>query len=458
MKPKDTSHSLTKNIFFSGICGISMSSLAVIAAESGHSVRGSDTGCNSEAMDELRRHGIEVIPYHSAESIDSSCDEFVYTAAISADNPELAEARRRGIPCCTRAEYLGRLISGYSERIGVSGTHGKSTVCGMISTVFSGCGVDCTSLIGARTVSEGRAYRIGRSSTVIFEACEYKRSFLSLDPTVALVLNIEKDHTDCYGNIEDAVQAYGKYIKNARRCVLSYDDKNVSLIRNNAGVESPFLFSLSDPCADMHAENISERGGFYTFDGFIGKEKAFTLTLSVPGLHNVKNALAALSAAYVCGLDINRAAAALSRFRGMKRRFEYIGNCGGAQVYDDYAHHPTEIKSALKAARGMGFDKVICAFQPHTYSRTAALYDEFLTAFSDADKVIFAEIFAAREKNDLGISSKSLAEGIPNAVYIPDFSDIERYMRSLAEPGTLLLTMGAGELDTVARRLVSEHT
>ncbi len=444
-----------RNIFFSGICGISLSSLAIIASESGKRVRGSDTGCNQEALRELGMHGIEVVPYHSADNL-GDCGEFVYTAAISADNPELLQARRLGIPVYSRAEYLGKLISGYSERIGVSGTHGKSTVCGMISEIFSKCGLDCTSLIGARTVSDGKAYRVGTSDTVIFEACEYKRSFLSLDPTTAVVLNIEKDHTDCYGTVGEAVEAFGEYIKNAKRCVLSFDDKNVRQISENA--LSPFYFSLSDHEADMYAENISESGGFYTFDGFIGGKKKFTLTLSVPGLHNVRNALAAMSAAYICGLDINMAAAALSGFCGMKRRFEYIGSCRGAKVYDDYAHHPTEIKSALRAARGMGFKEVVCAFQPHTYSRTAALYDEFLTAFSDADKVVLAEIFAARETNELGISSKALADGIPNAVYIPDFKEIERYMRSLAKPGTLLITMGAGELDSVARRLAEDSS
>ncbi len=442
-----------KKIFFSGICGISMSSLAIISANRGYSVIGSDAGCNSEALSELSDYGIKVYPSHSEKNIEG-CGALIYTAAVSPDNPELLKARQIGIPVYSRAEYLGKILSGYPQRIGISGTHGKSTVCGMTSKIFAGCGNDCTSLIGARTVTDGKAYRIGKSDTVVFEACEYKRSFLCLDPTTAVVLNIEKDHTDCYGTVAEEISAFSSYIKSAQYRVLSLDDKNTASIAGNES--SAFWFSISDPHADLYAENISEKNGFYSFDGMLRGEKAFTLTLSVPGLHNVKNALAAMSVARVHKLDMEKAALALSGFHGMKRRFEHIGSYNGAEIYDDYAHHPTEIRSTLRAARDMGFSEIICAFQPHTYSRTAALFNEFITAFTDADRVVLADIYAAREKNSIGISSRDLAARIPNSVYIPDFDGILSYLRSAARPGVLLLTMGAGELDTVARKLKND--
>lgn len=442
-----------KGIFFSGILGCSLSSLAVISRLKGYNVSGSDSGENAETLKKLTEIGIKVYPSQNEENV-IGFDVLVYSAAVSEDSPEIRYAKKIGMKIFTRAEFLGCIISEYSEKIGVSGTHGKSTVSGMLADIFLAEKRDVTALIGAESVSLDGNFRLGRGDTVIYEACEYKRSFLEFPPSLAVVLNIEKEHVDCYSTVSDATEAYFNFIKNAEKCVLNYDDTECRRLGERICEKEILYFSLSEKSADVHAENICEKNGFYSFDVIFVGNKLFSVKLSVPGIHNVKNSLAAIAASILSGVSANGMETGLRRFSGMKRRFEYVGTCCGASVYDDYAHHPTEIKATLEGARCMGFKKIICAFQPHTYSRTAAFFNEFAEAFYGVDEVIFTDIYAAREKNVYGVSSEMLARVTENGIYISDFGELERYLREKAESGTLILTLGAGRLNEAARALV----
>ena len=444
-----------EGIFFSGILGCSLSSLALISKRRGYKVAGSDSGENAEMTKKLKESGITVYPSQTAENLDGF-DTLVYSAAVSRDSPEIKHAEEKGMKVFTRSEFLGGIISEYSEKIGVSGTHGKSTVSGMLTDILLAEERDVTALIGAESVSLDGNFRLGGGDAVIYEACEYKRSFLDFPPTLAVVLNIEKEHVDCYPTLSDAREAYLGFVKDAEKCVLSYDDAACKALGELLHRREIIYFSLSEKTADVHAENICEKNGYYSFDVIFVGNKLFSVRLSVPGIHNVKNALAATAAAILSGASAEAMEKGLRRFSGMKRRFEYVGTCGGAAVYDDYAHHPTEIKATLESALQMGFKKIICAFQPHTYSRTAAFFNEFTEAFCGADEVIFTDIYAAREKNVYGVSGKKLAEATENGIYISDFGELERYLREKAEPGVLILTLGAGRLNEVARAMTGK--
>lgn len=445
-----------ERIYFSGILGVSLSTLALIAAERGYTVLGSDIGDSPETLKRLTESGIKVYPTQSAENV-RGFDVFVYSAAISENDPELEYARSAGMQVLTRAELLGSLISEYTNRIGISGTHGKSTVSGMLTEIFLTEKRDITALIGAESIDLCGSFRIGSGDTAVYEACEYKRSFLRFPPTLAVVLNIEREHTDCYPELSDAIEAYASFAESARAAVLCLDDEGCRMLGRALSAPKVLYYSLESSEAELYAENICCTGGYYSFDAVFKGKRLFSARLKVPGIHNVKNALAAAGAAYLSGVDPRMIGEGLSRFSGMKRRLEYIGECRGAAVYDDYAHHPTEIRASLECARTLGFKKIICAFQPHTYSRTAAFFKEFTEAFSAADTVVFTDIFAAREENTCGVSGRALAEATENGIYISALGEIKEYLEKRAEPGTLIITMGAGRLNAVAKALTAKN-
>ncbi len=440
-----------KKVFFSGVCGISMCGLAAATKMHGYEVMGSDINPTPDIRRELERLGIRVLPFHDEKNID--CDVFIYSSAISECNPELLKARKIGAKIFSRAEYLGSLTDEYNVRVGIAGTHGKSTVSGMCSKLFADCGRDASVFIGAKD-QDGRTFRIGNSDTVIFEACEYKRSFLNFNPSLGVILNIERDHTDCYPSLEDEISSFSSFAQNSERVILSFDDLNCKKIKHTY----PFFFSLNDKNANMYAKNLCSEHGCFSYIGVLNGKSEFELSLRVSGIHNALNSLATMSVAAQCGLDLELASAAISGFCGMKRRFEYIGLLNGAKIYDDYAHHPTEIRAALRSARDMGFENVYCAFQSHTYSRTSALFDEFCDSFSDADAVFITDIYAARESDDLGVSGKMLAEATPNGIYVKSFSELSECLISLAKPNTAIITLGAGELNKVARGLIKKSS
>ncbi len=437
-----------KSIFFSGICGVSMSSLAIISAMRGYTVSGSDSCADPKRSELLKEQGIRITHYHDTWN-SLGYDVLVRTEAVSEDNPDVITARRAGIPVYSRSEFLGGILSEYPERTGIAGTHGKSTVGGMTASILS----SSSAIIGASSIDLGGSFRISSPNHVIYEACEYKRSFLDMPPTEAVVLNIEKEHTDCFASVSDSVNAYADFIKNARSCVLSCDDLNVMKLAPYA--QNAVFFSARDEKADLYAKNICETRGYYSFEAVLNGKPIFKAALAVPGYHNLKNALAASLTALHLGAEPETVKNGLEGFHGMKRRLEKLGSFEGADIYDDYAHHPTEIRSSLSALRRMGYKKIICAFQPHTYSRTVSLFEEFTHAFEKADTVIFADIFAARERNIYGISSADLARATENGIYIPKYGDIISYLAKHAEKDCALVTLGAGELNTVAEKLAS---
>lgn len=450
---------------FIGIGGVSMSALAEIAKLSGYEVSGSDSG-GGERLKKLEGLGIRVYREHDAANLPNIGDgdvAVIYTFAISADNPELTAAVSRGMTVFSRAELLGRLMLSRDKRIGVAGTHGKSTTCAMLGDIYMLAERDPTVICGAELTRSGDAFVLGEGESIIFEACEYKDAFLSFSPTVAAITNIEEEHLDHFHGIDDIKRSFDRFISGASRAVLNIDDPNIREITASGRLERRLIgggayggeprtvtVSLYDRGADMYASEIEFCAGSATFKVLWHGRPVCTVRLCVPGRHNISNALVAAATALCDGIPPEVIGEALSSFRGLPRRMELRGEYKGAVIYDDYAHHPTEIRATLSAARAMGFRFISCAFQPHTYSRTALMFCELARAFEDADEVLFADIYPAREQNIYGISSRELACATRGGHYLPTPGLIAEHFKRIAAPGVLLLTMGAGRLDAVA--------
>ncbi len=440
-----------RGVFFIGIGGINMSSLAHLTHDAGYFVAGSDR-TRSALCERLEGEGIRITYEHKAENIEG-CDVIVYTVAIPDDNPEYAAARERGLPCISRADYMGYLMTIYRRRIGISGMHGKSTCTSMCASVFIDAGLDPTVLSGAELAKMGGAWRVGSRDSMIFEACEYRDSFLNFYPTIAVLLNIEPDHLDYFSGIDHIKDSFVAFARrDGCQCVVANaDDENVREVIERAGVPA-VTFSLHSPNADYRATNIVAEGGKYSFDVLKHGEFMCRVHLSIPGLHSISNALACLAVSDLCGVPTEDICRGLGYFTGAARRMEYKGRLNGARVYDDYAHHPTEIRASLEALASMTAEdedrgELICVFQSHTYNRTAALFDEFATAFENADRVIVADIYAARVGNDYGVSATSLARAIGmRAEYLGDMQNIAEYLKENVREGDTLVIMGAGDI------------
>ena len=439
-----------RSIFFIGIGGINMSSLAHISHVRGYKVGGSDrTG--TALTERLAGEGIEIKLGHSADNM-IGYDAVVYTVAISEDNPELVYAKEHDLPCISRADFLGYIMTGYSHRIGVSGMHGKSTCTSMLAHVFMDSDADPTVMSGAELSEMGGAYRIGSSENFIFEACEYMDSFLSFYPSIAVVLNIEMDHVDYFHSMEQINASFAAFMDRTllsdgdRRAVLNFDDANVRALADSFAGEV-VSFGVNSCSATYRACNIRYPRGRASFDILFGGVFVSHVDLSVPSEHNVYNALAAFAAAHSLGLETDGIVKGLGSFVGAKRRMEYKGKMGGADVYDDYGHHPTEVASTLVGVAKMGYERVWCVYQPHTYSRTAELIEDFARAFDSADRVILADIYAARETNTYGISSARVASLIgERAEYIDSFEKIAAHLRANVKEGDVVVIMGAGDI------------
>ena len=445
-----------KTIFFVGIGGISMCSLAYISKLRGHSVSGYDR-TPSKITRDLEASGIPVW-YENDEAHIYGADVVVYTVAIPEDTPEYKGALERGIPCISRADYLGYLMSGYSESIGVSGMHGKSTTTAMLEKVFAVAGKDPTVSCGAVMKDTGSAHRIGSDATFIFEACEYMDSFLDFYPTTAVILNIEMDHVDYFHSMEQIEESYSKFAAKTGEdgfAVVNCRDKNV--MKAIADYKGRLVtFGVESPDADYSAQNISYSHGCGVFDIYYRGGFLCHTELKVFGKHSVCDALAAAAAAHVSGIDPEDIAKGLSSYEGAARRMEYFGKARtGADVYSDYAHHPTEIKTTLSAAGEMDHDRVICVFQPHTYSRTKELFDDFAAALSDncCTEIVLSKIYSARETDTLGVSSQLLAKKIrktgKKAICFEDFTDIANYLKETTKEGDMIIIMGAGDIPAV---------
>ncbi|MBQ7337004.1 MAG: UDP-N-acetylmuramate--L-alanine ligase [Clostridia bacterium] len=443
-----------RSVYFLGIGGISMSSLAVLTRQLGYRVGGYDR-TETSLTKALAQKGIVVDTLADAHHTDTY-DAVVYTVAIPEDQPELNEAKRRGLPLISRSNYMGYLMTAYRSRIGVAGTHGKSTTTGMLAEIFFAADAEPTVLCGAVLPRLGSAFSVGGREHMLFEACEYMDSFLDFYPTMAVVLNTELDHVDYFCDIAQMRASYAAFADKVGAqgyVVCNADDEHTMIAlqhcvgrRVTFGIEADADYVASD--IRLEKETREQSFALCCRGEYLGR-----ISLRVQGRHNVYNALAAACAAREQGICMRAITAGLWNFTGVHRRMEYKGQLAGAALYDDYAHHPTEIRSSVEAARAMGCGRLICVFQSHTYSRTAALFDEFVAALRDADAVIIAPIYAAREQNTYGISEASLAaalqdKGIP-ASCGESLDDTAAQLLATVRPGDTVLVMGAGDIERI---------
>ncbi len=436
-----------------GIGGVSMAPLAEVLSGMGMVITGSDLH-ESAALEHLRALGIPVAVGHSADNIGTA-ELVIRTAAAHDNNPEIVAARAAGIPVFERAQAWGSFMRGYENALCISGTHGKTTTTSMCTHIIMAAGLDPTVMIGGTLPLLGAGHRVGKGKTIILEACEYCNSFLSFFPTIAVILNIEADHLDFFHDLEDVEHSFRTFaglVPGNGLIVANCDDVNT--MQALEGIDRPMLtFGLQQ--GDVHAGDLRWERGLPSFDIVYRGKRYAHVSLRVPGFHNVKNALAASAACISLGVPSCAVESGLNDFRGAARRFEHKGSCRAAEVYDDYAHHPGELRALFSTAKGLGFERVICAFQPHTYTRTKALFDDFVQVLREPDITLLAEIYAAREDNTIGISSRDLAECIPGALYFAALGDLTDYLRSLAQPGDLILTVGAGDIYTVGEALTA---
>ena len=450
-----------QKVHFIGIGGISMSSLAQVLLSRGFPVSGSDSKA-SDLTRQLEAEGALISIGQSADNITPDIQMVVYTAAISEENPELKKAREKGIPCVTRADFLGQLMKNYETTICVSGTHGKTTTTSMLSEIFLDAETDPTIMVGGILPSINGNTRIGHSGNFITEACEYTNSFLSFFPTVAVVLNVKADHMDFFKDLDDIRKSFRRFVDLLPAdgtLVINGEIENLEYFTE--GLNCRILsFGLKKDCT-FHAENISYNElACPEYDLYINGTFEEHVSLCVPGEHNIYNSLAAIAAAYAVGLGVPESVASVGKFHGVDRRFQYKGKIGGVTVIDDYAHHPDEIEATLKAALNLPHRKLWVVFQPHTYSRTEAFMEDFADKLSAADAVILAEIYPAREKNVHGTSSRQIQvliqEKGTECYYFPTFDEIENFLLENCENGDVFITMGAGDVVLIGDSLLGK--
>ena len=444
-----------KRGYLIGIGGVSMSPLAEVLHGEGLIISGSDMQ-RSDKVSHLENIGIRVNIGHNAENINAGYDFIVRTAAVRDDNPEIKAARELGIPVFERTQAWGALMKRYKNALCIAGTHGKTTTTSMCTHILMAAEKDPTVMIGGTLPLLHAGHRVGAGDTIVMESCEYYDSFLAFCPTIAVILDIDADHLDYFADLEAVKTSFLKFARLVPPdgvVVANYDDANTMDALKTLD-RRVVTFGLS-PEADVQAVNIVSRGAQTDFD-VIHKGKLFThLHLQVPGLHNVKNALAAAAAAITLGVSPTAVTYGLAGFHGANRRFEFKGKYNGADIYDDDAHHPGELRALLDAVEPLGYKRVIVIFQPHTYSRTNALFRDFVTQLQRPDLTILAEIYAARETNTLGISSASLAKEIPGSIFRPTFDEIETILRASVQPGDLVLTVGAGDVYQIGEHLTA---
>lgn len=452
--------SLDKNkpIHMIGIGGVSMSGLAEITSSMGYIVTGSDAKI-SDTVKKLMKNGITVYEGHSAENVIDA-QLVVYTAAVKDDNPELINARLLGIQTLERSDYLGELMKKYKENICICGTHGKTTTTSMLSLVFLDANLDPTIQVGADLKQIDGNYRVGSSDFFIVESCEYVESFLKFHPKTAILLNIEEDHLDYYKDLEHIKSSFKKFLNLVPKdgnVILNADD--IDCLEVVKDLECKIItIGINNSSADLIAKNIKlNSNGCYSFTA-CAKDESFEVALSVLGYHNIYNALCVIATAKTYGIATDTIVSALSDFAGASRRFEYKGTLNGANVYDDYAHHPTEILATIKSALSVPHNKLWVIFQPHTYTRTYSLFEEFKNTFANVDELILTDIYAAREKDTGIVSSQQLAIAINevsnNCTYISSFDKIEEYLNKNVKSNDIVLTIGAGDITNLSHLLV----
>ncbi len=450
-----------EHIYFIGIGGISMSGLAEILCHRGFTVSGTDVK-ESAVTSHLQQLGIHINFGHRAENITDDITLVVYTAAIHEDNPELQAAKAKQIKIIDRAKLLGQIMADYEKSVAVSGTHGKTTTTSMVSEILLAANADPTITVGGILPTIQSNLKIGNSPYFVAEACEYFDSFLQFSPYVGVILNVESDHLDYFKSLEHIRRSFHAFAARIPKngMLIIYDaiaDREALTANLDCSVETFGLTAQADWTAKniVHASN-----GKNTFDVYHKGTFFATISLHIPGEHNITNALAAIAASAFLGISAQDCVAGLQHYTGTQRRFQYKGEKDGIIVIDDYAHHPTEIKAALAAAQNVKHNKTWCVFQPHTYSRTKFLFDEFSQSFADADAVIVADIFAARETDDGTVNSKQLAESIANhgvfTQYVGDFAAITDYLKQHCQAGDLIMTIGAGDVYQIGETFLHE--
>ena len=428
-----------KRVHLIGIGGVSMRPLGLVLKGMGLTVTGSDMNA-SVSTDELMEKGIHVAIGHEASNIDGA-DCIIRTAAAHNDNPEVAEARSRGVPVFERAQAWGVIMREYKNAVCISGTHGKTTTTSMVTHILMAAQTDPTVMIGGYLPLLRAGHRVGKGDTIVLESCEYCDSFLNFFPTLAVILNVEADHLDYFKDLADVEKSFRKFAQLATDCVIGNgDDPHVRQTLEGMdyisfGLQKGNRVTADNICPDWRHLDVVCDGQFYCH-----------LDLKVLGRHNALNALAAAAVAWRLGIPGELAAKGLATFSGAERRMEFKGHYNGADIYDDYAHHPDELRATIEAVRTMEYQRLVIAFQPHTYTRTKALFQDFIRELKTADHVVLAEIYAARERNTVGISSRDLAERIPGSVYCETLPEVTEYLRSIAKPGDIILTVGAGDI------------
>ena len=448
-----------QHLHFIGIGGISMSGLAEILLNRGFQVSGSDSAA-SPLTERLEQKGAVIHIGQCAENITPDIQCAVYSAAIHPANPEFQAAEEAGIPLLKRAELLGQIMRNYEVPIAVAGTHGKTTTTSMVSHILMEAGMDPTITVGGILPAIDGNIRVGQSGTFVTEACEYTNSFLSFFPKIEIILNVDADHLDFFKDIDDIAASFHKFaslLDERGTLILNRDTDKYDTVRKGLSCEV-LTYSLKQE-ADYTAEDIAyDDYGCGSFTCLERGEALGRFALRVPGLHNISNALSAIALARKLGLKPDCIASGLLSFGGTDRRFQHKGSYKGAEIIDDYAHHPSEIRATIRAARQCPHKRLIIAFQPHTYTRTKALLTDFAEVLSQADRVILADIYAAREKNTIGVSSLDLKQEIEKrgtpVDYFPTFREIEEELKTQLQEGDLLITMGAGNIVDVGEELL----
>ena len=449
------------HVHFIGIGGISMSGLAEILLGEDFIISGSDAK-SSPLTQALEKKGARIYYGQRASNITDDVEVVVYTAAIHPDNPEFACAKEKGLPMLTRAELLGQIMRNYDTPIAISGTHGKTTTTSMVSHILLEGKCDPTISVGGILPAIGGNIRVGESETFVTEACEYTNSFLSFFPKISIILNMDADHLDFFKDIDDIRHSFRKFaelLPADGALIINADTPKYEMVAENLpckvityGLEHDAEYSASDITYDEF--------GHPTFHVLHNGADIGICSLKVPGIHNVSNALASIAAGRLLGLDNEVIFAGLKDFGGTDRRFQYKGKVGEVTIIDDYAHHPTEIEATLHAANNYPHKKIWCVFQPHTYTRTKALLPEFAKALTLADHVVLADIYAARETDNLGISSADLQKQIRElgtpCEYFPTFDEIENFLLENCTQGDLLITMGAGDVVNIGEQLLGK--
>lgn len=438
-----------KRIHLVGIGGVSMRPLGLVLKDMGMVVTGSDMN-SSVSTNELMAKGIQVAIGHEAGNVDGA-DCVIRTAAAHNDNPEIAAARTKGIPVFERAQAWGVIMQAYKNAVCISGTHGKTTTTSMVTHILMEAELDPTVMIGGYLPLLRAGHRVGAGDTIVLESCEYCDSFLNFYPTLAVILNIEADHLDYFKDLADVQKSFREFAQLSSNGILANgDDPHVletldGMDYVSFGLKTGNRVTATNICPDWRHLDVICDGKFYCH-----------LDLKVLGRHNTLNALAAAGAAWMLGVPGEAVSKGLASFGGAERRMQYKGKFQGADIYDDYAHHPDELAATIEAVRTMDYQRMIVAFQPHTYTRTKALFDDFVRELKKSDHVVLAEIYAARESNTTGISSADLAQQIPGSVFCETLPQVTEYLREIAREGDVILTVGAGDIYTAGEALFNK--